>query len=534
MSWFPNMEVPHKFKAPNFEKYNGTDDPMIHLQMYCRKMTRYVGNELLLIQTFQDTLTSQVAFFIDLIPIGERIEDAVKSKKIVDTSALLALAEQAAQKTPVKKNEGEHDGPPPRDFDPNATCEFHFGAVGHSLKNCKVLKHRVQDLLDHGILKFDGVPNIKTNPLSNHPEGGVSAILVEEDNRIDLSTIQVPWKKLFYAMKSCLKEYFPIPEKNEASIVSIVEPQPASEVHRKALVKVLNEAYVPEDNTAPCFENMVTAVLATNQLTFLDDELPPEGRGHVKALHITVKIRERIIAKASNMIIRPFDGTLREVFGKIDLSVEIGPQAYNINFQVLRVDSPYNMLMGRPWLHTAGVVPSSFHQKMKFIIGNQLVTILAEEPISIYNDPTIPYIDGNVALEVLFHSFEFVLVIHKVATVKPEMPKAIMAVAWEFIRLGFQPGLGLGSSNQGILALIAIKENKDGYGLGYIPTRKDRQQAFKIRRLKTLARIKGRKMPEKNIVIPHIRTTFLAPAMGIHLDEIVKLEDEEEEELILS
>lgn len=74
---------------------------------------------------------------------------------------------------------------------------------------------------------------------------------------------------------------------------------------------------------------------------------------------------------------------------------------------------------------------------MKFIIGNQLVTILAEEPISIYNDPTIPYIDGNVALEALFHSFEFVLVIHKVAVVKPEMPKVIMAVAWEFIRLGF-------------------------------------------------------------------------------------------------
>ena len=146
---------------------------------------------------------------------------------------------------------------------------------------------------------------------------------------------------------------------------------------------------MPEDNTAPCFENMVTAVLATNQLTFSDDELPPEGRGHVKALHITVKTRERIIVKvlidngsalnvfpmstldklridkssvkASNMIIRAFDGTHREVFGKIDLSVEIGPQAYNINFQVLRVDSPYNMLMGRPWLHTARVVPSSFH-----------------------------------------------------------------------------------------------------------------------------------------------------------------------------
>jgi hypothetical protein len=72
-------------------------------------------------------------------------------------------------------------------------------------------------------------------------------------------------------------------------------------------------------------------------LTFSDDELPPEGRGHVKALHITVKTRERIVAKvlidngsalnvcpmstldklgidqssvrASNMIIKAFDET---------------------------------------------------------------------------------------------------------------------------------------------------------------------------------------------------------------------------------
>ena len=43
MSWFLNMEVPHKFKAPDFEKYNGIGDPMVHLQMYCRKMA-YAGN----------------------------------------------------------------------------------------------------------------------------------------------------------------------------------------------------------------------------------------------------------------------------------------------------------------------------------------------------------------------------------------------------------------------------------------------------------------------------------------------------------
>jgi hypothetical protein len=61
MSWFPNMTVPPKFKAPKFKKYNGRRDPMIHLQMYCRKMVPYVDNEPLLIQTFQGTLIGHTA-----------------------------------------------------------------------------------------------------------------------------------------------------------------------------------------------------------------------------------------------------------------------------------------------------------------------------------------------------------------------------------------------------------------------------------------------------------------------------------------
>jgi hypothetical protein len=68
MSWFPNMMVPPKFKAPEFERYNGRGDPMIHLQMYCRKMAQYADNEPLLIQTFQDTLTGHASeWYSDVI-----------------------------------------------------------------------------------------------------------------------------------------------------------------------------------------------------------------------------------------------------------------------------------------------------------------------------------------------------------------------------------------------------------------------------------------------------------------------------------
>ena len=50
---------------------------------------------------------SQLQFFVDLIPVGERIEDAVKIKKIVDMLALMALVEQIAKRTLMEKNKGE-------------------------------------------------------------------------------------------------------------------------------------------------------------------------------------------------------------------------------------------------------------------------------------------------------------------------------------------------------------------------------------------------------------------------------------------
>jgi hypothetical protein len=69
-----------------------------------------------MVKIFVDTLKNpyfdrmiglQLQFFVDLIPVGKRIEDAVKTKKIVDMSALLALAEQASKKAPTKKKEGD-------------------------------------------------------------------------------------------------------------------------------------------------------------------------------------------------------------------------------------------------------------------------------------------------------------------------------------------------------------------------------------------------------------------------------------------
>lgn len=52
-------------------------------------------------------------------------------------------------------------GPPPTvlppGYDANSRCEFHYGALGHSIENCKALKYKVQDLIDSKAITF--VPN---------------------------------------------------------------------------------------------------------------------------------------------------------------------------------------------------------------------------------------------------------------------------------------------------------------------------------------------------------------------------------------
>uniref|UniRef100_A0A2N9GSZ5 Integrase catalytic domain-containing protein n=1 Tax=Fagus sylvatica TaxID=28930 RepID=A0A2N9GSZ5_FAGSY len=341
MSWFPNMTVPPKFKAPEFEKYNGRGDPMIHLQMYCRKMAPYADNEPLLIQTFQDTLTGNAAeWYSQLKKIShwkeladtflaqygfnsqiapDRFDLQRMEKKSNETFREYAQrpdtsgredrrcledkedsrhdgsdgVSRTSRQEGSNKEEGRgcandrekqweteanppnfhhatntvqprptptpaptqvpapapapqvparpvgnqpndnrwprkelrqftplpmpltelypiliekslispivprpYNGPQRRDFNPNSTCDFHFGEVGHTVENCGQLKHRVQDLIDHGVLKFEGLPNITTNPLPNHPEGGVNMVEIEEGNEE-----RIAWRRLFYTLE---------------------------------------------------------------------------------------------------------------------------------------------------------------------------------------------------------------------------------------------------------------------------------------------------------------------------------------------
>ena len=73
------------------------------------------------------------------------------------------------------------------------------------------------------------------------------------------------------------------------------------------------------------------------------------------------------------------------------------------------ISPSYNCLLGRPWIHIVGVVPSTLHQKIKFVIEGQLVSIAIEEDMIATTSFGAPYVETNEkAMECSLRSLEFV------------------------------------------------------------------------------------------------------------------------------
>ena len=140
---------------------------------------------------------------------------------------------------------------------------------------------------------------------------------------------------------------------------------------------------------------------------------------------------------ATTMIIRAFDGILQEVQGEIKLVIGIGPMSFMVNFQVIKVDSPYNMLLGRPWLHTTGAITSTLHRRLKFPSEDLLITIMVEEPLTIFKETFVPYISANAFLEATFHSFELVSMISRASKLESTWPVATLMAAKEMLKFSY-------------------------------------------------------------------------------------------------
>lgn len=323
-----------------------------------------------------------------------------------------------------------------------------------------------------------------------------------------------------------------------------------SEPHRDALLKVLNEAHVPPNVTTENFENLVAQIQTTNFVSFTDEEIDSEGTGHVKALHISVKCGDHHIAKVlidngsalnvmpkcildrlpvdqslirpSNLIVKAFDGTRRDVIGTIEIPLMIGPIIFQVVMQVMDISPAYSILLGRPWIHSAGAVPSTLHQKLKFVIDGHLVTINGEETFLVTKEVKAPSVEAaEESRETSFQSLELVTanyVAEGSLIPKPKVSEALKMAG----RLMINVDLEANSLAIDALLLDPIKDNR--FGLGYKPKRGDKQRFFAEKREKRLALLEGRNPIDYAIKIPPIWETFHCPAYLMHQPSFPKNE----------
>ncbi|XP_017644498.1 uncharacterized protein LOC108485166 [Gossypium arboreum] len=243
------------------------------------------------------------------------------------------------------------------------------------------------------------------------------------------------------------KEFLKFLKHSEHSVVEQLHKQPArisilalllsSKVHRSALLKVLNETYVTNDISVNKLNRLVNNIISDNFIFFNDDDIPPGGIGSTKALYITTRCKgymlprvlvdngsvlnvlplstlNRLLVDSSHMkgcqnIVREFDGIGKRVMGRIEIPLLIGPTTYEVDFLAMDSKPSYNCLLRRPWIHLAGVVPSSLHQKLKLVPEGQLVMINAEKDIIATVSSDVPYLEiDEEAIECSFWSLEFV------------------------------------------------------------------------------------------------------------------------------
>eukprot|EP00261_Vitis_vinifera_P025052 XP_010657630.1 PREDICTED: uncharacterized protein LOC100852852 [Vitis vinifera] len=184
--------------------------------------------------------------------------------------------------------------------------------------------------------------------------------------------------------------------------ISIWSLLASSSTHRDALTRALSQIRVDTTTTPEGLIHMMTAGRATC-IVFSDDDLPPEGSDHTRPLYISVGCSGRRVPSVlldngsalnvcplaiaialgygpsdfgpSTQTVRAYDSTRREVMGTLEIELLIGPATFVAIFQLLRIPTSFNLLLGRPWIHRAGAIPSSLHQKVKFIHDSQIVVV---------------------------------------------------------------------------------------------------------------------------------------------------------------
>ena len=145
--------------------------------------------------------------------------------------------------------------------------------------------------------------------------------------------------------------------------------------------------------------------------------------------------------------------------GTLSTHVMIGPVIYSILFQVFMIQLSFNLLLGRPWIHVAGAIPSSLHQKLKFIHEGRIITIQFDKDVITSSEPVLHINHSEDNLHLTGFTFDEVQVVSLEDDSRDLVPMSfnqhIITLVLSMMRgMSYMPSLGLGHRQQGRASLL--------------------------------------------------------------------------------
>uniref|UniRef100_A0A2N9IRS3 RNA-directed DNA polymerase n=1 Tax=Fagus sylvatica TaxID=28930 RepID=A0A2N9IRS3_FAGSY len=166
---------------------------------------------------------------------------------------------------------------------------------------------------------------------------------------------------------------------------------------------------IAAESGATCFTAEAHASRAfletTNAITFTDEDMEVQYPDHRRPLYLPAVVKDVQVRRAlvdtgsclnliplstlqaanvpqqkiqgSPMEVTGFGGVTEYTMGHVQLVLKVGPIVALTRFHVVNAETPYHVLLGRPWLHKHKLVSSTYHQCVKGRLNGKPIRIAA-------------------------------------------------------------------------------------------------------------------------------------------------------------
>ncbi|RVW61815.1 hypothetical protein CK203_065642 [Vitis vinifera] len=372
---------------------------------------------------------------------------------------------------------------PPR-FRMDLHCSYHQGP-GHDTDHCAALRHAIQDLIDQDFVEDDSIH------MMSWDDGVPEPIVLDDGYEVD--THQGPPAPFILRLDD---------DDLEGRDVQIVTrsgrvAQPPPLVARPFDGAVSHEEVRREDDEilrqlqSTQARISIWSLLASSS-THRDALIRALSQIRTTcALYITVgcsgrRVPSVLLDNGSALNVCPLATAIALGFAPSDF----GPSTQTVR----AYDSTKREVMGRPWIHVAGAIPSSLHQKVKFIHDGQVITVRSTRDIFAASEPVLQI--SHSEDDLLLTGFTF----DEIQTLEIEdfcrdfvamsFDQHSSTVVLDMMRgMTFLPGMGLGRRQQGPSEFIAAIDHDTTFGLGFIPTEADYRHMARLRKERVRARL---------------------------------------------